>query len=104
MTARLWTASTIKGVAFGKIVAVAGDEPNLVDLSLRDDAEPVVLNLMQPTGPARRRFGRSGKARLETGEALNAALQFDERGHAFRDNARALTSRIVAGSPSPVED
>jgi hypothetical protein len=54
-----------QGIAFGKIVAVAGDEPNLVDLSLRDDAEPVVLNLMQPTGAARRRFGRSRKARLE---------------------------------------
>ncbi len=43
-----------------EIVAIAGEQPHAFDVPPRDDAKAVVLYLVNPAGPCRRFFRRSG--------------------------------------------
>ena len=45
-----------QGKAFAEIVAVAVVEPHALGVAQRDDAEAIVLDLVQPVGAARRAF------------------------------------------------
>jgi len=46
-----------EGEALGKIVAVAGIEPHAAGVAQREDAEAVVLDLVQPAGAGRQLLG-----------------------------------------------
>jgi hypothetical protein len=63
------------GEACGEVVAIAGDEPDTAGISPRDDAEAVVLDLMNPARSGWRRFGWRWQARLdETGATAPIGL------------------------------
>jgi len=53
------------GEACGEVVAIAGDEPDTAGISPRDDAEAVVLDLMNParSGGALAGDGRQGSTK-----------------------------------------
>jgi hypothetical protein len=46
-----------RGKALAEIVAVAGDQTHAGGVASRQDAEAVMLDLVQPVGTARRGFG-----------------------------------------------
>ena len=64
-TGSLATVSTMRGK--GEIVAVAGVEPHAVGVATRQNAEAVVLDLMNPSGACRWLLGRFGEARCDGG-------------------------------------
>jgi hypothetical protein len=63
-TQRLPTASTIFGKRAVEVIPVAGEQPDALGVPPSEDAEPVVLDFVNPAGPSRRLFRRSGKARF----------------------------------------
>ena len=58
--------------AVGEVVAVPGYEAHAVAVAMGDDAKTIVLDLVNPTGAARRLFGRTGQARLKSGLGRSA--------------------------------
>jgi hypothetical protein len=58
----------------GEIVAVAGDQPHAGSVAPRQDAKAVVLDLVQPLGPARRGFGRGRQAGFDQAACAAATL------------------------------
>ena len=50
--------------AVGEVIAVASGEPHTVAIAAGEDAETVVLNLVDPAGTGRRLLGWLGQARL----------------------------------------
>jgi hypothetical protein len=55
-------------------VAVAGDQPHALEIAPRQDAEAVMLDLVQLVGAARRGFGRRRQARLDEADRSDATL------------------------------
>ena len=56
--------------AVGEIMAVTGDRPNAAAAPMRQDAEAVVFDLMNPARFRRRLSSRTRQARIEGGNGL----------------------------------
>jgi hypothetical protein len=67
-------AAMIWGEALAEIVAVAGDQSHARGVAPCQDAEAVVLDLVEPVRAGRRRLGRGRQARLDQADRSAAAL------------------------------
>jgi hypothetical protein len=63
-----------EGEAFGEIVAIAGVEPHARGVPPCQDAEAVVLDLVQPVRAARRGLGRRREAGFDKADCSAAML------------------------------
>ena len=61
--------------AAGEIVSVARVQPHAVGIAPRDDAEAVVLDLMQPIRPRRRPFGGQWQAGFDMAAGMGTQRQ-----------------------------
>jgi hypothetical protein len=95
-TGRAATASTMNGKTVAEVVPVSGDQPNGRALAVRQDAEAIVLDFMNPAGTARGHLRRPRQARLKTGLGLfskQSALQLTRGGHRWGKNSRRTQTK-----------
>ena len=68
-------AAAARREAVRKVVAVAGEKPNVAPAPVRQDPEAVVLDLVNPGRTRRRLAGRSRQARIKAGKGLLRATR-----------------------------
>jgi hypothetical protein len=85
----------------------SGDQPNGRALAVRQDAEAIVLDFMNPAGAARGLFRRPREARFKTGLGLfsaQSALQLTRGGHRWGKNSRRTQTKGALSIGNEVAD